>query len=264
MGAVYEFIRELQSFEEYAFSVEELRNQTEVPESTLRKELTRLTNRVEILNLRKGFYLIIPPTYKSFHKIPINFYVDKLFQYLEKPYYVAFYSAAAIYGASHQQLQEDYIMTKPPALRAISRGNIRLNFHSRINWPTKNIVKKKSDAGYYNLSSPALTIADLLESQHHLGGLHRMMPIVEELAELLEDEDVLELLSWYKNKTVLQRMGFILEKISLKPSIQELLYDFLKNSVYYTVLLSPEKQKLQGTAGNRWKVNENHKFESLL
>jgi len=104
---VSEYIKQLQSFEEYAFSWEEIMKNCNSPESTLRKELVRLAGRNEIFNLRQGFYLIIPPRYQTFGKLPLQLYVEKLFKYLNKKYYVGLYSAAAIHGASHQRIQQD-------------------------------------------------------------------------------------------------------------------------------------------------------------
>ncbi|HAD97364.1 MAG TPA: hypothetical protein DCG19_08150 [Cryomorphaceae bacterium] len=264
MGAVSEFIRELQSYEEYAFSLQELKRTTKAPESSLRKELSRLANDQQILNLRKGFYLILPPRYQSYAKLPVGLYVDKLFNFLNKPYYVGFYSAAAQHGASHQQIQQDYIITTPPALRDISKGNMQLRFFNSSRWPSKNILKRKSDAGYFNISSPALTFADLLENQQQLGGLNRMMAILEELAENLDEKDVEDLLSWYRNKSVLQRMGFLLEVISGNENIQGLLIKFLQEASFYPTLLNPTKGQKPGSTGNRWKVDVNLQIESDL
>ena len=158
MGAVSEFIRELQSYEEYAFSLQELKRTTKAPESSLRKELSRLANDQQILNLRKGFYLILPPRYQSYAKLPVGLYVDKLFNFLNKPYYVGFYSAAAQHGASHQQIQQDYIITTPPALRDISKGNMQLRFFKRellrkIQNPGEldQTIKAMQDSGYIKL-----------------------------------------------------------------------------------------------------------------
>lgn len=60
MGIV-EYIKQLQSFEEYSFSLDEMLCAYNAPDPKFRKELTRLVERKEIVNLRKGFYLIIPP-----------------------------------------------------------------------------------------------------------------------------------------------------------------------------------------------------------
>ena len=53
---VAEYIKTLQSYEEYAFSWEEVLEKCNAPESTIRKELVRLAKKNEIVNLRKGFY----------------------------------------------------------------------------------------------------------------------------------------------------------------------------------------------------------------
>lgn len=77
---------------------------------------------IEIVNLRQGFYLILPPRYQNVGKLPVQLFIDTLFKSLEKEYYVAFYSASAIHGSSHQRIQQDYIITTPPALRNIQKG----------------------------------------------------------------------------------------------------------------------------------------------
>ena len=50
-------------------------------------------------------------------------------------------------------------------------------------WPTKIYWSKKSDAGNFKISSPALTAVDLIHHQTKLGGINRMLAVLEELAE---------------------------------------------------------------------------------
>lgn len=264
LGVVSEFIRELQSYEEYSFSLDELREKTNAPESSMRKELNRLGKDKQILNLRKSFYLILPPRFQHYGKLPVALYIDKLFKFLQKPYYVGYYSAASYHGAAHQQIQQDYVITAPPALRGISKENVQIRFFSNTVWPKKNIVKRKSDTGYFNISSPALTFADLIENQQYLGGLSRMMTILEELTESLEENDIKDLLSWYSNKSVLQRMGFLIEEMSSNENIQSLLFESLNAASFFPVLLSPDKGQKAGATGNRWKVDVNQIIESDL
>ena len=262
MGVVSEFIREIQSYEEYAFSKEELCKKTTAPDSSIRKELAKLAAANEVINIRKGFYIIIPPRYQSYGKLPIELYVEKLFNGLGKPYYVGFYSAAALHGATHQRIQQDYIITAPPALRDISKENVKIRFFNVSNWPVKNIIQKKSDAGYFKLSSSALTFADLIENQNNLGGLNRMLAILEELSEALEKTDIQDLLTWYSNKSVLQRMGYLMEELDLNKEMSQLIYDRLNKDLYFSTLLSPRKGQKAGTTGNRWKVDANVQLES--
>ncbi len=264
MTAVSDFIKQLQSYEEYAFSWEELLQNSNKPASTLRKELARLSENKEILNLRKGFYLILSPRYQSFGKLPIQLYVDKLFKYMDRPYYVGLYSAAAYFGAAHQQIQKDYIISKPPALRSINKNSLSIRFFKTTHWPKQNIVKKKSDAGYFQISSPALTAVDLINYMPQIGGLNRMITVLEELLEEIERDDLHTLFSWYPYKSVLQRFGFLLDEFQVDDTLTELLYNHLKKEGFYSILLSPKKGFKAGKTGNRWKVDANLKIESDL
>ncbi|MFT6338546.1 MAG: putative transcriptional regulator of viral defense system [Bacteroidia bacterium] len=264
MGVVAEFVRELQSYEEYSFSTEELYQKTAAPASSVKKELARLVANNQIINLRKGFYLILPPSYQHYKKLPLELYIDKLFKSLNKPYYVAHYSAAASYGASHQQIQQDYIITDPPALRDIAKENIKLRFFNSSVWPKGNVLDKKSSTGYFKISSPALTFADLLENQNNLGGINRMLAILGELCESITKQDLEELLAWYDNKSTLQRMGFLLEQMEWNAIHSDKIFKSFKNGKIFPTLLTPHHGQKAGSAGNRWKIDQNTIFESCL
>jgi hypothetical protein len=56
---VAEYIQELSGAEEYSFSWEELRQKSSKSAISLKRELSRLVSKKEIINLRKGFYLIL-------------------------------------------------------------------------------------------------------------------------------------------------------------------------------------------------------------
>lgn len=262
--AVYEYIKALQSYEEYAFSWEELIQNTGAPESTLRKELRRLSARKEVLRLRNKFYVIIPPRYQIYGKIPVKLFIDKLFKCLGKQYYVAFYSAAAFYGASHQRLQKDYVMTEPPVLQDINKENFQIDFFKTTRWPPKNVIQKESDAGSFQISSPAFTSVDLIYHQSAIGGLNRVITVLKELVEEITLEDLKELLSWYPLKSVLQRFGFMLEEVNADKELIQSVFEHLQEEKYYPVLLKYKKGEKPGKAANKWKVDINHKFESDL
>ncbi|WP_243456869.1 hypothetical protein [Polaribacter batillariae] len=71
MGISY-YIKQLQSVEEYAFSWDELVQKCDKTETALKSKLSRLVAKKEIVNLRKGFYLIIPPRYSKQGQIPVR------------------------------------------------------------------------------------------------------------------------------------------------------------------------------------------------
>ena len=76
-----------------------------------------------------------------------------------------------------------YLITQFPNIRNIKKGVIFLDLFASSYWPHRNILQKKSDAGYFNVSSPALTAIDLIHYQSKLGGINRMLAIIEELVE---------------------------------------------------------------------------------
>src|SRR3546814_1865195 len=76
---------------------------------------------------------------------------------LNKRYYIGLFSAAALHGAAHQQPMEYYVLTEKPALRDIKNEKLSINFYVKKDWSEDDIVQKKTDAGYINVSSPELT-----------------------------------------------------------------------------------------------------------
>ncbi|WP_236979789.1 type IV toxin-antitoxin system AbiEi family antitoxin domain-containing protein [Membranihabitans maritimus] len=261
---VAEYIDKLLSVEEYSFSLEELMSRTQKSKNAIWQELAHLIEKNKVLNLRKGFYLILTPRYSSFRKLPINLYIDKLFDYLGRSYYLGFYSAAKAYGARHQQSQRDYVMTSSPKLLDIQKSAIDIRFLTTSAWPEQNILSKKSDAGIYHISSPALTLADLVHYQNKLGGLNRMLSTIEELLEEVNQKDLEDLLSWYSNKATLQRLGFLLDQIDEENSFSALIFQHLEKQKIHPVLLKPTNQQRPGSVDNKWKVDTNLQLESDL
>lgn len=256
-----DYIKYLLSIESYSFSLEEIINNTESEGTSLKFELARLVEKKELVNLRKGFYLIIPPRYSKQVQLPIQLYVDKLFKSVNRNYYLCHYSAAKFHGASHQQSQRDYVMTGRPKLNDIKK--IDIQFYTATRWPSNNIIERKSDAGIFKISSPALTIADLIHHQNKLGGINRMLAIIEELSEEITNTDLTDLLTWYPHRSTLQRIGFILERLQTNIDHDSIL-ETLKTGPYFPVLLSPNGTQKPGLVDNKWKVVVNVKLESDL
>jgi predicted transcriptional regulator of viral defense system len=259
-----EFIKQLLSLESYSFSLEEITQHTDNEGTSLKFELARLIEKKEIVNLRKGFYLIIPPRYSKQGQVPIQLYIDKLFFNLKKTYYLGFYTAAKFHGASHQKAQRDYVMTKTPSLPDINKSSIDIRFFTTTNWVNKNILNKMSDAGIFKISSPALTAVDLIHYQTKLGGFNRMFAILEELSEEINEKDLTELLTWYPHRSTLQRLGFVLELVEADPTLIKIILEHLEKLKYFPILLSPRSSEKPGAVDNRWKIDVNIKLESDL
>jgi len=258
------YIKYLLSIENYSFSLEEIAEHTDGEGTSLKFELARLIDKKEITNLRKGFYLIIPPRYSKQGQLPIQLYIEKLFKYLNRNYYIGFYSAAKFHGAGHQQTQREYLMTEKPKLNDIKKNTFDIRFFTASKWSNKNLLDKKSDAGVFKISSPALTAVDLIHHQSKLGGLNRILAILEELTEEMSQNDIVELLTWYPHKSTLQRFGFLLEEVCAKKKLSSQIKKYLQKTKFFPVLLSPKTGQKPGAVDNFWKVAVNIKLESDL
>ena len=257
MISISDYIYHLLGKDEYCFSLEEVIAITGKTEIAIKSELARLVAKKAIINLRKGFYLIIPPRYSYFQKLPVQLYIEKLFKYLSRNYYVGLYSAAKIHGAGHQQPQAEYIMIEKPKLIDIERGNFGIQFITSSTWPKRNVEQKRSDAGNFKISSPALTIIDLVGHHSKLGGINRILPIVEELAEDMTLKDISDLLTWYPQKSNLQRMGFLLSEIQSPNYLIEPIRIHLESERFFPILLRPNSDEKAGAVDNFWKVDRN-------
>jgi len=264
LESVSAFVAQCLAYEQYAFSWQELKAKVPKSDLALRHDLLRLAQKNELLLLRKGFYLILTPRYRALGKLPLALYVEHLFQHLNKPYYVAFYSAAALHGASHQQVQQSYLMTQVPNLRHIQKDSIYLNIVATSTWPRHNIEQRSADAGLFNISSPALTAIDLIHHQTKMGGLNRVITVLEELIEAITPTDLQNLLQWYPHTSSIQRMGLLFQELQASESLKAPLYAFLRNKKHFPVLLSPDRGSKPGKANNPWKVDVNTQLESDL
>ncbi len=155
-------------------------------------------------------------------------------------------------------------MTEKPKLNAIGKQSFDIRFFTTAKWPNKNMLDKKSDAGIFRISSPALTAVDLINHQTKLGGLNRMLAILEELAEEINQNDIAELLTWYPHKSTLQRFGFLLEEVNAEQKLIHQIKKHLQQSKFFPVLLSPKTGQKPGAVDNFWKVDVNIKLESDL
>jgi hypothetical protein len=258
--SVEKFIDDLLSRSIYSFSLAELTVAVAKTSIAIKRELIRLVRAKRVVSLRRGFYIIMPPTYRRFGMLPIRLYVDNLFKHLDRPYYVGFYSASQIHGAGHQKVMSDFVMSNKP-LRDIKIPEARINFFSTTIWPQANLLDRKSEAGKYTISDPVLTAVDLINAQNKMGGLNRLLANIAELSEEMTTNQLSELLDWYPNKSTLQRFGFLLDEVGGDPSITDLLQLHLMEGTLNPRLLVPNLLEHATYQSNRWRIDQNIKLD---
>ncbi len=257
------FINEQRANGKYSFTTDGLHDQLGVSENALKKSLQRLKNQEAVSMVRKGFYVIVPPEYRAKGIIPTSFYVNDMMKFLTRDYYVGLLNAAALHGAAHQQPQSFSIITEGNALRSIKNEKVNIIFYNKKSWSKKNIIKKKVDTGYINISSPEFTALDLISYFKEVGGFNRVATVIEELREYIQPDKLAKTAKEYKEVTVVQRLGYVLECVLEEQSLSDALYNYLESIGHYPTLLRPQRKKPENMiTGNRWKIVPNIEIEA--
>jgi predicted transcriptional regulator of viral defense system len=233
-----EFIDELRSNGKYSFTLKEFRNQFHFSPEAIKKSLQRLRKKKKIVQVRKEFYVIVPPEYSTSGIIPPSFFIPDMMKFIDRDYYVGLLNAASYYGAGHQQPMEHFIITVPPTIRPIASNSIKINFCKKQSWDTRFVINQKTEAGYLKISSPELTALDLVFYHDRVGGFNRIATVLQELSDRIKPNTLRDCSISYNVISVVQRLGFILENVLEQSDLVKPLKNFLHDTKYYPLLLS--------------------------
>lgn len=258
-----QYINRIQATGRLSFSLMELvKEYSSQSEDALKLALNRLTKKEKIVSVYKGFYVIIPPEYKHRKILPPELFIDALFKYLGRPYYTGLLSAAVLHGASHQQAMESYVLINKPPIRATKIEGLKINYIVKSVMPRFGIEKKKTDAGYINISTAELTAIDLVEYQNRVGGLNRVATVLYELSDSINQSMLIEVLKNDISLSTLQRLGYILEIVLEKKDLADVIKGFLIKKKIFRVPLKTDEKKEGYSVHPGWKVIENYKIET--
>ena len=189
--SVAEFIDNLQAKGRYSFTKQEAKQATRDSDSVLKLSLWRLAKKRRVKLIREGFYTIVPLEYASSGVLPPDWFLADLMKFIGQPYYVGLLSAAAIHGASHQQPQEFQVVVPVP-MRAIRAGRVTVRFYTKAGLRSSSVVEVKTSTGYMRVSDPAATAIDLVAYADRVGGLDRVLTVLQELSEKITPDMLLE------------------------------------------------------------------------
>lgn len=249
---ISDYLFKVQSQGRYSLTLDELRKNIDSSDKALLQNLHRLKSKNQLAQIRKEFYVIIPPQYSHRGTLPAILFLDDMMKYLKREYYLGQYSAAALHGAGHQQPMESQVMIHKPALRAIKNKKQAITFLTRKNWKSEWIDLKKTESGYINVSSPELTAIDLVHHHKKIGGLNRIIPILEDLSESMK----VYKLSGIANESALptiQRLGYILGQLG-EEKLSEALAKTINKNKTNTVSLSLSYKSKEGRLNEKWNL----------
>jgi len=207
-----DFVADLQSKGRYTFSRDEAQKALALSGLALKKSLERLAKKKSIVLVHRGFYVIVPLEYRARGILPPEWFISDLMQFMGLQYYVGLLTAAAIHGAAHQQPQEFHVVI-PHSQRGIRVGSLSIRFFKKARISSTPVVETKTSTGFIRVSEPASTAIDLVAYEARIGGLSRVITILQELAEFLEPNALFHAAEVEKSIAPVQRLGYLLEKI---------------------------------------------------
>lgn len=257
-----DYLDEMRSQGRFTFTSNEVIGRFRLTDNAFKKTMQRLLQKDRVARLRNEFYLIIPPEYASRQTLPLGYFIDDLMKFLERDYYVGLLTAAMYHGAAHQQPQTQFIVSAPPYLRPIKNRQQSIVFCLKKEWDTDFIAQYKTDAGYINISGPALTALDLVFYSDRIGGINRAATVLAELIFELKPDKLAKAATKFSQTTTLQRLGFLLEEVLHKIELADALHASLNNRKYYPTQLDPKKESENQKTPNRWKIIPNMEVEA--
>jgi predicted transcriptional regulator of viral defense system len=227
-----------------------------------RKPLWRMEDRNRIRMIRHGFYVIVPLEYSRMRVIPAEWFIADLMEFMDQPYYVGLLSAAAIHGAAHQQPQEFHVVVPKPQ-RDISVEGLQIRFFKKSGMKASPVDRVKTSTGYMRILNAAVTAIDLVAYAGRVGGLNRVLTVLQELSEKITPDMLVEAANKEKQLSYVQGLGWLLEKAG-KGELVGKLADWISKKKPKRTSLDPALERKGFPRDSRWNVVVNAEVEGEL
>ena len=226
--------------------------------------LVRQRRSGQLFSPSPGFYVPIPPEFRTWGVIPALDFIDPLMQVLAANYYVALLSAAELHGAAHQRPQA-FQVAVDKRIKDRDVGRVKLRFYYRSKASDVPVVLKNSTSGAVRVSSAAATALDLAHYPKDGGGLSNVATVVAELVEAgtLTVSDLIGAAEYFPESS-LRRLGWVLDCVEAAVDLDSLASHLERQSNGRpTVLLDPRGPR-RGPTDKRWGLVINTEVEPDL
>ena len=252
-------ITQLASKGNYSFTSEEARAALKVSSDACKLALSRLARQGHIASPARGFYVIIPPEYRSLGCLPAEQFIPDLMKYKGQNYYAGLLTAAQYYGAAHQRPQEFQVLLARNR-RPIRCGKVRARFIARKMIEEIPVRTFNTARGELRVSTPEATALDLAGYPEHVGGLDHVATILSELAEKI-DPAALVSTAATAPITWTQRLGYILDRVGRTATADHIRTYVRDNARVYTKL-APGHESTGSHRASNWKLIVNTELEA--
>jgi len=260
-GALHDWVEMLPGDGRYAFTRRDAESVTDASSEAVEVTLRRLKKRGRIVSPRRGFYVLVPPEYRSAGCPPATWFLHDLMLHLGRRYYVALLTAAALHGAGHQQPMAFQVMVD-----AIERGieieRVRIEFHVSNLVFKANTTRIQTETGTMVVASPETTAFDLVRFPSASGYWSNISTVLLELAGEL-DPALLSAGAERVERSVVQRLGWLLDFLE-EQDLADALARVLDGERLVPTPLNTRRDSAIAPLDPRWRVLINDDVEPDL
>lgn len=194
----------------YWATTEELEGFTGQHGATLRGSLGRLRDSGRLFSPARGFYVFVPPEYRTWRVLPAEWFIDAMMNHLRRTYYVSFLNAAAYHGASHQAAQTFTVVVDQSRRRIEDRDieRVRLRFMTSQRVDQMPTEQRTVHTGYMTIATPETTMVDLAWRPRAGGGMSNVATVLREIEGL--DSEQLARVAALRPRAVSRRLGWLI------------------------------------------------------
>lgn len=256
---VRQYIEDLAASGRYTLTSGEARSSLGVSADAAKLALNRLARQGLIASPARGFYVIVPPEYRSLGCPPADQFIPALMKRSDMPYYAALLTAAQYHGAAHQRPQEFQVFLDRKR-RPIACGRVRVAFMVRKRIRDVPVQGFNTPRGTMFVSTPEATAVDLVGYQHQAGGLDLAATVLAELAEQIKPEK-LSVAAATAPVAWAQRLGYLLEHVGAGEKAADL-KAYVRAHARQSTLLLPKAPHKKARRHEDWKLYVNADVEA--
>ena len=191
-----------------------------VSASSVPASLDRPRKAGKLISVTKRGWVPVPPEFRSAGAPPPSHFIHQLMEHLGHPYYVGLLSAAAILGASHQAPMVFQVVTSA-RLRRRRIGRARIQFVQRAAMAERPSWQHSVPTGRVWVSTPEVTVFDLVESPQDGAGLSNAATVVGSLlADGRLDPAALASVGVTYPAAVVQRAGHVIDFMAQEADVR--------------------------------------------
>jgi predicted transcriptional regulator of viral defense system len=260
-GSLHHWILALPGDGRYSFTRDEAASVSGGSPASVKMTLYRLKRIGAIVSPRRGFFVIVPPEYRSAGSPPASWFIDDLMRHLGRRYYVALLSAAALHGAAHQQPMAFQVMADAPE-RDIEVGRVRIELHVSRLVDGAATQQMQTETGAMVVASPETTAFDLVRFPEACGYWSNVATVLAELADKLDPVRLAALVPRGARSDA-QRLGWLLERIG-RVDLADALGQVLAGKRLLPTALTTVRESADAPLEPRWHVLVNDDVEPDL